>query len=194
MHWVDSKKILADRHADCDGISPMIADPVSILQTAAALAARAHADQFIRNSETPYIAHPIAVSMAITCLFGCSDPEIAAAALLHDTLEKTQLTAGEINDTLGSRVLGLVTALTKEEGDRKRFWETLAGGPWEARIIKMADALDHLNCPPEELARRIKNGRRAASLGFSEEEPIRCAVRILEEAIVLAAIRLGNLE
>jgi len=171
----------------------MIVDPFSILQTAAALAAKAHAGQFIRTSEIPYIAHPVSVSMAVTCLFGCPDPAVAAAALLHDTLEKTCLTAGEIQEALGPRVLELVVALTKEDGDRKAYWERLHEGPWEARLIKMADALDHLDCPAEELARRIKGGRRAVLLGYSEEEPIRCAVRILEEAIVMAAIRLGNL-
>lgn len=172
----------------------MIADSFSTLQTATALAAKAHAGQFIRTSDIPYIAHPVAVSMAVTTLFGCSDPEVAAAAVLHDTLEKTQLTAGEIHEECGARVLELVIALTKEEGKRKHYWERLHEGPWEARLIKMADALDHLDCPPEGLARRIKCGRRAAALGYSDEEPIRCAVRVLEEAIVMAAIRLGNLQ
>jgi len=79
----------------------MISEPFSILQTAAALAAKAHVGQFIRTSDIPYIVHPVNVSVAVSCLFGCSDPEVVAAALLHDTLEKTRLTKDEIHDALG---------------------------------------------------------------------------------------------
>ncbi len=171
----------------------MLPDPFFVLKSAAKLAAKAHAGQFIRTSDIPYVAHPLMVASTLSSLFGCSDPEVVAAALLHDTLEKTQLTADEIADVLGHRVLELVVALTKDDGERALYWERLHDGPWEARLIKMADALDHLDCPPEELARRIKGAKRAVRLGHSDETPIRCAVRILEEAIVLAAIRLGNL-
>ncbi|MES2657962.1 MAG: HD domain-containing protein [Verrucomicrobiota bacterium] len=170
----------------------MNSDPISILQTAADLAAKAHVGQTIRFSDIPYIAHPVRVSMAVSCLFGCVDPEVAAAALLHDTLEKTGLTADEIRNALGPRVLHLVLALTKEEGgDRTEYWKCLRDEVWEARLIKMADALDHLDCPADELARRIKGAKRALELAHSEEEPIRDARRILDEAVVLAAIRLG---
>lgn len=123
----------------------MIDDPVTITRTAATLAAKSHAGQFIANSIIPYIAHPVGVSLAVSCLFGCSDPDVVAAALLHDTLEKTCLTAAEIRESLGPRVLELVIALTKTEDDQKSYWERLSEGGWEARLIKMADALDYLD-------------------------------------------------
>lgn len=172
----------------------MTTDPLAILQTAAFLAAKAHAGQFIRSSDIPYIAHPIGVSLAVTSLFGCPDPEVAAAALLHDTLEKTSLGADEIKEKLGGRVLHLVVALTKRKDTGKaEYWQQLNADVWEARIIKMADALDHLDCPAAELARRIGSGQRAVELAWSDEEPVRNARRILDEALVTAAIRLGAL-
>ncbi|GAA5117339.1 HD domain-containing protein [Luteolibacter yonseiensis] len=165
-------------------------DSVNTLQTAAALAAKAHAGQTIRNTDIPYIAHAMGVSMAVTCLFGCTDPEVAAAALLHDTLEKTRLTGAEIRETLGPRVLHLVVAMTKDDGYAKaEYWERLYDEVWEARLIKMADALDHLDCPADELPRRIKSGRRALELAYSEEIPIQTARRVLGEALASAVER-----
>lgn len=169
----------------------MTADSVTILQTAASLAAKAHAGQFVRTSDIPYIAHPVGVSMAVTCLFGCDDPEVAAAALLHDTLEKTRLTGAEIRDALGPQVLRLVVAMTKDEGyNKSEYWERLYDDVWQARLIKMADALDHLDCPIDELPRRIKSGKRALELAYSDESPVQTARRVLGNALAEAMTRL----
>lgn len=174
-------------------IPAMNIDPATILQTAASLAAKAHVGQTIRISDIPYIAHPVAVSMALTCLFGCCDPEIVAAALLHDTLEKTRLTGVEIREALGPRVLHLVVAMTKDNGyDKAEYWERLYDDVWEARLIKMADALDHLDCPLDELPRRIKSGRRALELAYSDEMPIQTARRVLGDALAAAMTRLTS--
>lgn len=172
-------------------ISTMNIEPASILQTAASLAAKAHVGQTVRISDIPYIAHPVGVSIAVTCLFGCNDPEVAAAALLHDTLEKTRLTGVEIRDALGPRVLHLVLAMTKDDGYNKtEYWESLYDEIWEARLIKMADALDHLDCPLDELPRRIKSGRKALQLAYSDELPIVTARRVLADALAAATSRL----
>lgn len=154
------------------------------------MAARAHAGQFIRDTQTPYISHPAKVAMLIGNVFGCRDEEVAAAALLHDTLEKTGLTAEAILQEAGPRVLHLVLALTKEpDGNRRAYWETLHDEVWEARLIKLADALDHLDCPPEDLARRLRSARKALSLAFSDEEPMVTARVVLQEAIESASKR-----
>lgn len=165
----------------------------SPLQTAADMAARAHAGQPIRDTETPYIAHPVRVAMLVANIFGCKDEEVAAAALLHDTLEKTGLTSEAILQELGPRVLHLVLALTKEpDGDRREYWEMLKDEVWEARLIKLGDALDHLDCPPHDLPRRLRSARRALGLAHSEEEPILTARRILTEAMEASAVRLAG--
>jgi hypothetical protein len=184
---------LADMVWELRMLSAMNPAPVTILQTAASLAAKAHAGQVIRTSDIPYIAHTVGVSMAVSCLFGCPDPEVAAAALLHDTLEKTRLTGAEIRDALGPRVLRLVVAMTKGDGyNKSEYWELLYDDVWEARLIKMGDALDHLDCPLDELPRRIKSGKRALELAYSDEPPIQAARRVLGEALSAATDRLAS--
>lgn len=165
----------------------------SPLQTAADMAARAHAGQPIRDTETPYIAHPVRVAMLVSNVFGCADEEVGAAALLHDTLEKTGLTSEAILQELGPRVLHLVRALTKEaDGNPREYWEMLNNEVWEARLIKLGDALDHLDCPAQDLPRRLRSARKALGLAHSEEEPILAARRILSEAMEAAAVRLAE--
>ncbi|RYD21568.1 MAG: HD domain-containing protein [Verrucomicrobiaceae bacterium] len=166
---------------------------MSPIQIAADMAARAHAGQPIRDTETPYIAHPVKVAMLIGNVFGCQDEEVAAAALLHDTLEKTGLTTEAILQEAGPRVLHLVQALTKDpDGSSRDYWEMLTDEVWEARLIKMADALDHLDCPPEALPRRLRSARKAMTLAHSTEEPIVTARRVLAEAMEAASIRLAE--
>ncbi len=133
------------------------------------------------------------VALAVSHDFGCHDPEVVAGALLHDTLEKTELTGKTIREVFGPRVLHLVVALTKEEGaDKKAYWERLARDGWKSRIIKMADALDHLkDCPPDDLPRRIRSAGRALALASPDEEPLRKAADVLRRAIASASVLAG---
>jgi (p)ppGpp synthase/HD superfamily hydrolase len=162
-----------------------------IIRTAANMAAEAHAGQTVRSSNTPFIAHPVRVAVTVMVAFGCPDDEVIAAALLHDTLEKTSLRSAQIGEELGPRVLDLVMAMTKRSSfDESIYWLRLERDVWQARLIKMADVLDHLDCPPDELPRRIENARKAVALGYSEEEPIVRARRILEGSLRSAEQRL----
>ncbi|RYD29935.1 MAG: HD domain-containing protein [Verrucomicrobiaceae bacterium] len=197
---VQTAKQHGEMHAAGSGTSSaktdvMIAsDALSILQTATDMAARAHIGQSIRDTEIPYIAHPMRVSLLVQNIFGCRDEEVAAACLLHDTLEKTGLTAEAIQQELGPRVLHLVRALTKQpEGNRRGYWKMLRAEVWEARLIKMADALDHLDCPPEDLARRVRSAGRALELAHSGEEPIVTARQVLQDAMEAASSRARQL-
>lgn len=165
----------------------------SVFQHAMAMAARAHQGHNIRSSRVPYISHPVRVAVAVMNVFGCSDEKVAAAALLHDTLEKTTLRPREIEDAFGPVVLSLVYSLTKEKGIAKEaYWKRLAEDVWQARLIKMADALDHLDCPPSEMPKRIKSGKRALLLAFSNEAPIRKAKLSLERALAQASMKLED--
>ncbi|MES2925023.1 MAG: HD domain-containing protein [Verrucomicrobiota bacterium] len=158
------------------------------------MAAAAHEGQTTAFPETPYIAHPVSVAGLVMGVFGCTDPEVVAAALLHDTLEKTSLEAEEIREAMGDRVLRLVLALTKDgSGDDEARWRRLAEEGWEARLIKMGDALDHLNCGIDDLPHRIESAGRALELGFSEEEPIRLASEVLHESLRTAEVRLASI-
>lgn len=80
-------------------------DSILLLVRAADFAAVAHRDQRRKNpSQTPYINHPIGVAAILTELGGITDPDVLAAALLHDTVEDTDTTLSDITVTFGEKI------------------------------------------------------------------------------------------
>ena len=82
-------------------------------QQAAALAADAHAGQS-RRQGTPYFSHPARVALTVAVLFGCNDPDVLAAALLHDVIEDTTIDFDDLLESFGPRVAELVSCLSKD--------------------------------------------------------------------------------
>lgn len=74
------------------------------------IARDAHAGQF-RKSGEPYIVHPLSVANILVQLK--MDSSCIAAALLHDTLEDTDIKINYLVEQLGKEVAGMVDALTK---------------------------------------------------------------------------------
>ncbi|HVA21327.1 MAG TPA: bifunctional (p)ppGpp synthetase/guanosine-3',5'-bis(diphosphate) 3'-pyrophosphohydrolase [Candidatus Micrarchaeia archaeon] len=75
-----------------------------------ALAARAHQGQ-LRLSGDPYLVHPEAVAATLADLH--LDADALAAALLHDVLEDTEVTAETLREQFGPTVEKLVQGVTK---------------------------------------------------------------------------------
>jgi len=71
---------------------------------------QAHHDQFRKISGEPYIVHPIAVAEHIAT-YDVSEDHICTA-LLHDVLEDTQVSPGEIEKEFGTVVLQMISSLT----------------------------------------------------------------------------------
>lgn len=148
------------------------------------MAAQAHEGQTCPGTSIPYIAHPSRVAMLVAAEFHCTDPEIIAAAYLHDVFEKTSLSREAVALTMGANATAWVEWLSKTSPDEKEaYWERLAQAPWQARLIKMADALDHLHGPAEYHEARLKSARKALALATSDEAEIKRAARVLEDAI-----------
>lgn len=61
----------------------------------------------------PYVTHPMAVSRMLA-ESGCRDEATLAAALLHDTLEDTDTTYGELVEEFGAEVADIVEELTDD--------------------------------------------------------------------------------
>lgn len=166
--------------------TPLLAlSPAAYLwQYAAAISAEAHKGQTPPGSKMPYFAHPARVAMLVSAVFGCHDAEVLAAAYLHDVLEKTTLDREGMGIAMGENVAGWVEFLSKNgKGEKSKYWELLSVAPWQVRLIKMADALDHLNGPPEYLGDRLKTARKALALGGSPEPEIQQAAAVLSAAI-----------
>lgn len=89
-----------------------------LLHKAFAFAAVAHRTQRRKGSDVPYIVHPCEVAQLLTNC-GCR-PVVIMAGLLHDTLEDTTVTPGQIAEDFGQEVLHLVQACSE---DKSKAWE-----------------------------------------------------------------------
>ncbi len=123
-------------------------DPAERQALARALAfARArHGSQFRRGSDTPYWVHLVRVAMELA-RWGETSPVLLQAALLHDTVEDTDTTMGEIRTGFGPEVADLVDWLTAPEdvdAQREYYARLQANAPFEAQLLKLADRVDNL--------------------------------------------------
>ncbi len=134
------------------------------LDGALQLASRLHAEDWRQNE--PYINHPLRVATRIMAHYGIHDPDVIAAALLHDTVEDhaaeltpdghsdPQAALAELAGRFGPRVAGLVADLTnpqydpyrdtsdKNEHYREHVTASLDASPW-ARVTKASDFTDN---------------------------------------------------
>lgn len=78
------------------------------------LAVEAHKDMR-RKSGEPYIYHPIAVAQIVAEEIGLGATSIICA-LLHDTVEDTELSIDDIDRMFGKKVARIIDGLTKIEG------------------------------------------------------------------------------
>jgi (p)ppGpp synthase/HD superfamily hydrolase len=126
------------------------------LYDAIELAARAHHHQVRKGTEIPYIVHPLAVA-GLLIRAGCRE-HLVIAALLHDVVEDTPVTIGEIQSHFGREVAELVIALS--EPDKNASWEERKTHTIEyleqkanedALLVALADKLDNIRAIREGL-------------------------------------------
>ena len=132
----------------------------TLILKAAHFAAEKHRDQRRKDKHaSPYIIHPISVALAITQIGGVDDPEILAAALLHDTLEDTNTEPEDLEAEFGKKVCEYVLdvsddkTLPKDERKSRQIEHAkkISKG---AALIKLGDKIsnvtDVINNPPED--------------------------------------------
>ena len=95
----------------------------TLIEEAYIFAREAHEGQF-RKSGEPYIIHPTAVATMLAKIE--ADEESIIAALLHDTVEDTDVTLEQIEDKFGEGVATLVDGLTKIAKHHFRNTENLS--------------------------------------------------------------------
>lgn len=81
-----------------------------ILKEALTYSGKAHKNQF-RKSGEPYIVHPIVVAGIVASI--TDDESMTVAGLLHDIVEDTEITLGNVEKKFGKDVVHLVDGLTK---------------------------------------------------------------------------------
>ena len=140
----------------------MDAPEEAMLRRAFEFARDAHAGQ-CRKSGEPFIIHPIEVGIILADLR--MDAETITAALLHDTVEDTDVTLDELRKKFGEDValmvdgvtkIGLVPLVSKEEQQAENIRKILMAMSKDIRviIIKLADRLHNMRTlaarPPEK--------------------------------------------
>ncbi|MDA8035299.1 MAG: bifunctional (p)ppGpp synthetase/guanosine-3',5'-bis(diphosphate) 3'-pyrophosphohydrolase [Actinomycetota bacterium] len=147
---------LAARHPD---------DDLDLVRRAHELATKAHAGQ-TRLSGEPYVTHSIAVAMTVAELG--LDATSAAAALLHDVVEDTEVTLEEVETAFGPTVAAVVDGVTKldrlhfsskeaQQAATVRKMLVAMAKDWRVLVIKLADRLHNmrtLGAQPEWKQRR----------------------------------------
>ncbi len=125
---------------------------LGLVRKAYEFSAKAHEGQTRRSGE-PYVKHPVAVAGVLTSLK--TDVTAIVAGLLHDTLEDTVATAGELEREFGKDVVHLVDGVTKigkitfkssEEKQAENFRKMVLSMADDIRvvIIKLADRLHNM--------------------------------------------------
>ncbi len=142
------------------------AEQLELVLHAVAFAADKHRTQKRKDAgASPYINHPLDLAHMLASRGGVTDPEVIAAALLHDTVEDTETTIEELEAEFGKRVASMVGEVTDDKtlkkADRKRLQvENAAGKSTGAKLVKLADKTcnlrDILACPPADWSRERK--------------------------------------
>ncbi len=107
---------------------------LELVTRAVIFAAEAHDGQVRKGTDIPYIVHPIeaaAIAAGMT-----NDPEVISAAVLHDTVEDTDVTREQIEAEFGSRVAALVAAESENKREDQKAQDT-----WK---IRKQETIDHL--------------------------------------------------
>jgi len=123
-------------------------------------AAKAHGEQKTPNGVS-YMTHLASVSMEI--ISACQKSELKleqtdlaiTVALLHDTIEDTDVTYDDIYKEFGADVAEAVDALTKDKTLESKKDQMAASinniltQPYEVQMVKLADRISNMQKPPE---------------------------------------------
>jgi (p)ppGpp synthase/HD superfamily hydrolase len=123
---------------------------MSIIKRAIQFAAVAHKGQVRKYTHDPYISHPISVAMMVLKHTNYSSEDIAAA-VLHDVVEDTPVSIGDIAKEFGIYVSQVVDGLTDrskpEDGNRAVRKaidrQHISEGSVVVKSIKLADLIDN---------------------------------------------------
>lgn len=167
---------------------------------AAAFAAEKHADQRRKGARgEPYINHTVEVANLLVNVGKVDDVDLIAAALLHDTVEDSDVTFAELEELFGAAVAGYVRELTDDKSlpkdERKRLQiEHAPHMSHGAKQVKLADKISNIRditiSPPADWSKEQR--REYVEWGRNVVDGLRGANPKLEEhfdAVVNEAFR-----
>lgn len=135
----------------------------ALVDKAIVFATNAHQGTERRGKGYPYILHPLE-AMAIVATID-NDPDLLAAAVLHDTVEDTEVTLEDLQREFGTHIAALVAdetdvrtlpdgrELTWQER-KKRDMDNLAAASREVKIVAMGDKLSNMRAISRDYRRK----------------------------------------
>ena len=121
----------------------------SLFDRAAQFAIEAHNGTERRGKGFPYIIHPMEAAAIVATI--TKDPELLAAAVLHDTVEDTDVTIEQLQSLFGDRVAKLVMHETAPKNKDLSWREKkqaqinqLASAGHDSKIVAMGDKLSNM--------------------------------------------------
>ena len=133
---------MAERHID-----------TTLFDRAATFAVGAHSGTERRGKGFPYVIHCMEAAAIVSTL--TNDPELLAAAMLHDVIEDTDVTEKELRREFGPRVASLVSAESdpavagpRDVGNwrarKKIAMERLAKADRDTKTVAIGDKLSNM--------------------------------------------------
>jgi (p)ppGpp synthase/HD superfamily hydrolase len=121
-----------------------------LVSEAADFAARRHSGKARKGrGNEPYINHLAEVANLLATVTDGTDAELVAAGWLHDTIEDTETTRGELVQKFSERVADLVAEVTddmslpKQRRQQKQIEDAPHKSPG-AKLIKIADKISNI--------------------------------------------------
>ena len=121
-----------------------------LVSEAADFAARRHSGKARKGrGNEPYINHLAEVANLLATVTDSADAELVAAGWLHDTIEDTETTRGELVQKFSERVADLVAEVTddmslpKQRRQQKQIEDAPHKSPG-AKLIKIADKISNI--------------------------------------------------
>ena len=110
------------------------------------IAKKYHHGQFRKNSGLPYVTHPMAVADRF------EDENYKIVAVLHDTIEDTELTIGDLSFTykLNMNLVISIQTLTHHEDDSYLDYILKCKNNSIAKAVKIEDIKHNLSATPSK--------------------------------------------
>ena len=132
-----------------------------LLDRAINFAVKAHSGTERRGKGYPYIVHPMEAVEIVATMTG--DQELLAAAMLHDTVEDTDVTVEQIRAEFGERVASIVAEESDEmpegiseedswHGRKQAAMDRLSRASLDAKIVALGDKLSNMRAIARDYA------------------------------------------
>ena len=132
-----------------------------LVDRAILFAVKAHSGTERRGKGFPYVIHPMEALAIVATI--TPDPELLAAAALHDTVEDTDITLDVLRAEFGERVAKLVadeSDVFTEGKSEEETWhqrkkaaiDRLARAPHDAKIVALGDKLSNMRAIARDYA------------------------------------------